>query len=340
MRRLLLLLPIVATGAMATFFGACGDSGDDAPPLTASTYLNAYDDAVCEYVVHCGQAPDVATCHKIYGQDAEVAQAISSVLFGTLQFDAAAAQGCIDALKAAVCEIPYPYGVAPDVKTKCDAVFTSGAKDGDACYVGLECQSGFCKAGKCNDACCVGQCTSVSTAVPDGGDCSMSACVSGDYCDESMGMHVCKPRVGANDVCTQPDACELGYRCDTGSSKCFKLAASGAQCNPDLSVSPCLSVAEYCDKAQQKCVPLPKAGSPCTSDPTPNLCAADALCLNGTCVAMGLPGEDCVDMRCMGSVSCDMDSLKCPQVTPVFTCLPTSAPPMVGSSSASTGTGS
>jgi hypothetical protein len=301
--------------------GACKSSATAPTPLTPDAYLKAYDSALCDFWVRCGFVPDAATCKATVATNPEMSQAVTSAIFGTLKLDPALGQTCLNTIKAAKCQTQLGSTLQPDIRTACEAAFTNKAATGSPCFMGVECQTGFCDTKLCaGQTCCVGSCSAVSTGIADGAACMPAElCVDGDYCD--TGMKKCTKLVQPNGTCTQADACIPGYGCDsTGTKTCFKLASSGAQCNP-MVASPCDEVNLYCDPMKMVCTKTPGAGQACLMNGT---CGPGAACQGGAtgmCVALPKTGDDCVNGVCVGSLKCDPTTKKCLPLATTLTCV-------------------
>jgi hypothetical protein len=302
----------------------CGGSDTEAPGggIKIEDYEQKFDDTLCGYLVKCGQMPDAASCKKYQAPDADVAQAVASVVFGDLGYDSNAAQACITAFQGSACETVYGYGLPKAVKDACDKVFTNKHPNGGTCFVGLECASGKCKpAASCADACCLGTCDDLGNDIPLDGMCGTGdkSCTTGTYCDKTTGK--CTKLKDANESCGQENACLPGLACDVGGAGvCFQAAKSGSKCNPALKVDPCASTNEYCSPDTSNCVAAPQPGQPCTAA---GGCARDGYCVGGTCKLLPIEGEDCGALPCLGSLKCSAQmNGKCLPVDGTPTCVP------------------
>ncbi len=300
-------LPVLsAIGLIAT---ACG--GNDAQTsdnnIALQDFQKKYDEALCEHLVKCADQPDAATCKRTQAPDPDVAQALASVVYGSLGYDGAAAIACVAAVKGSTCDTPN--GLSKSIQDTCDKVFINRHANGGACFTGLECTSGKCKPPMtCADACCEGTCDDVGDAVALDGDCGgmvTKKCQLGTYCDASTSK--CAKLKDANEACAQAEACLPGLVCDVGGTGvCFQAAKSDSPCNPMLKVNPCAEYNEYCDAMQSKCVPLPGPGQPAGANCA---CAADTTCTTGmsgaqVCQLLPIEGEDCGAAGCLGSLKC------------------------------------
>ena len=327
MTRVAPFLSAIVLGTGALFAIGSGACGTPVTVITADNFLKSYDDAFCAYLVKCGELPDTASCKTAHGPDALMAQAVSSVVFGTLEFDSTAGQKCLDAVKAAGCETKIGGPLQKDILTACSAAFTKKGASGAACFIGIECASGNCDAKQtCGSDCCVGKCVDMPTTVADGMVCIdpmtavVSPCVAGDYCSAATKM--CAKQAMPNAACTEADSCVDGYVCDTNAKICFKPAPSGSQCNPSIPAGACLAIDEYCDANSMKCTKLPRAGSPCVMDNIHNnACARDASCVMGTCTLLPQTDDMCPGMVCLGDLKCDKTTMKCGPLPAAHACV-------------------
>jgi hypothetical protein len=310
----------VALPLAIPLFAAAGCHSTDSNPsdgIALQDYEHKYGIAECAFAAKCGLMPDTATCKRVVAPDPNVAQAVASVVFGTLGYDPVAAQACVTALTASTCDSGVGTALPKTVTDACTKVFTGLHADGGPCFVGAECTSGKCKpAAMCADSCCLGTCDELGDAIaqdmPCGATVPGKTCILGTYCDTMLMK--CTALKQANDPCTQADACVSGQRCDVGGTGvCFQAAASGAKCNPALKVDPCSAFNEFCDMTAASCVKLPGPGQPCTPA---NTCQADSYCEAMMCKLFPVETEACGATPCLGSLKCTGDAMK------MGTCLP------------------
>jgi hypothetical protein len=292
----------VSCGSFALFVAACGEESavvDD--PITLEAFAQQHKDATCAYLARCGFFADAASCDASTHHDRRVLRSVAAVTAGSLEFDPLAAKSCLDALGAESCE--GEGVVSRSLRETCDAVFTGRAEEGAACFSASEC-AGFdavCE-GACDESCCEGVCTLAAAALADGAACDGSVpCSDSSHCAyDDMGVGTCKPKIGAGEPCTAPDACTKGNACDPNSGACFKQAATGASCNPNLTADGCAHRNEYCDAASSKCTPLPGPGEPCATNAllVDGACAPYAECRDGNCIARPSEGDACSNGAC------------------------------------------
>ena len=287
--------------ALATCSVACGDDSVAEPtPLALEDFAGAHKTAMCGYLARCGIVADADACDTLAAHDRGVLQSVVSVGVGELDFDPAAAKSCLAAIDAQGCD---GGSLVPRVlREACDGVFTQRLGEGEPCYHPAQCQGldASCE-GACIDACCVGACK-LSALIALGAACDGSvACASGAWCKfDAMGVGTCAAQVGAGEVCEDAAACTPGNACDPESGRCFKQAASGGSCNPDLAADGCAALAEICDPVTSTCVALPDVGKPCATNAlfVEGVCAPWAACRDGSCVAMPVEGEPCAAGAC------------------------------------------
>lgn len=113
-------------------------------------------------------------------------------------------------------------------------------------------------------------------------------CGSGRYCDRTT--RTCQP-AGAGTPCSSERDCRATDYC-TSSSVCAGRAMAGLVCDSTRSSS-CVTPLECLATAvpnESRCGMRPGQGQPCPGQ----LCTFGSICLNGTCVAAGRPGQPCL----------------------------------------------
>jgi hypothetical protein len=302
---------------------ACsGGSKSDASAGTSSettpaTFCTAVFDAIAAQYATCEKATTAALAPvRTSFSDLICTPVEKAVAAGRAKFDAAAADRCIAALKAATCE------VAIDVmdSSACTGVVTGTVANGGACYDSLECTSGSCSAdaacpGTCvaflraGDACgdTVAECgpglecgparTCVTPSQP-GGPCP---CVASEYCDSTS---TCRA-VQTSGACTASDQCAFGWACAGGA--CLPYVGVGADCTPGAMIwdQTVCGPGTYCTQAG-KCALWPTVGESCATYPVcaPGYCdPADQMCKaskpkGSACSAF----YECETLACEGNV--------------------------------------
>lgn len=287
---------------------ACGDDETVADPGVAlDQFVQSYRDASCALLVRCGAMPDVETCLATTQADQDIVQAAVAASSGNLSYDANAAKSCIDAVRTSSCEAGtlFPEALAE----ACDPVFGERKAEGEACYAASECEGvgSFCDE-SCGAGCCEGTCRPASAGAALGEACSEEQpCVATAICayDEELDETRCVARSGAGEDCVQ-GGCSAGLSCDPGTQKCFQLAKSGQNCNPDLSTRVCAHFGEFCELEARRCTARPGVGEPCGATGTDDqVCAAYAYCNAGTCALRPVAGESCAEQECLGNLRCE-----------------------------------
>ncbi|MEB2311328.1 MAG: hypothetical protein OZ921_07855 [Sorangiineae bacterium] len=290
---------VVAIGVMvasAWLAGvACGGSTDSgSAPVARDAFAGKFTDAVCGRLEPCCREQsypfDREACAAVAGEGAR-----SMVENAAVQYDAAAAGRCLQAISAAVASCDDLNMVAAD----CERVFTGTKGAGAACASSSECASPAGGSAYCSDdgsgqracvvsprgtrgAACNATCTEMaaSTSCMSGGPIGGSgagatpdtSCYTNDglYCD-SEGK--CAPLRAAGESCdTTQESCVDGAWCAQGT--CVARAAVGASCDGGMA---CERTA-YCDDAG-KCQAKRPNGAACSSD---EACEGDR-CDEGKC---------------------------------------------------------
>jgi hypothetical protein len=251
--------------------------------LTADTYCAKLRVAQCAYRVRCGIADAQATCEAreaSYHGEPNCAPLVASVKAARVNFDATAAQKCIDT---------YTSTIACDretlVKEDASCVTATAGKvaDDGACYNSVECgASSYCDASAMT---CPGKCLAKkgdgATAA------SQQECVAGLY--YSYNDKKCLAKKAADAACMADQECGDGLACVN--MKCTAFVAMGGACvmgNACAGVSKCIS---------GTCGPAPKRGDACLSD-----CPMDLSCTGDTAKTCIVPGD--TGAACASSGDC------------------------------------
>ena len=321
------------------FAGCGGGGGGDAANI--EDLPNAYAQATCDVFEECfgSFADDVfGSCVEFLRsqiEDQTLPLWESAIAAGTLEYDGAAANRCLDAVRGASCAAVTLEPAA------CTDVFVGSVATGSSCATSEECAGdAYCLV----ESMCPGTCTAtVGSGMPCGDDeeCSTDlVCIDGTCgspvgegasCvddDECAGFLSCfndrctslpdLATAGSGDSC-DPDAgvlCRPGLSCvvvgfdlmtETVMWECVGSSSSGGACNfgaPD----PCPS-GQACDadigsgSFEGTCQQLPTAGMPCEVQ-----CATDLECIDGTCRELQrlgsscTSGEECYSSECSGGV--------------------------------------
>lgn len=267
---------------------------------------SAYATELCARVERCFPGSvangwgDAATCAKNFDRLVKPQKTLNGSGMTDTALDA-----CAEKFKTADCAL---------VQVEIPECFFKGTlKPGDACNVGIQCDSGTCIYGSQNDVCgkCVAtvgvgascetdECTPPSycdidgtkkciNAPLEGGDCTMSDCGGGFTC---VGGKCVKP-VASGAACTTPKSpadnpCQKGYACIDG--KCGTVAITqktGEACDPPH--TNCID-GQCLDK---KCVANLKEGASCDpSQEIPPFCESPMVCIGGKCTTY-VPTQVC-----------------------------------------------
>jgi hypothetical protein len=151
-----------------------------------------------------------------------VAQYKSSLEMGRIEYDAAAAGGCVDALEGLTCS-QYGDRALDELSSSCRPFILPKVGDGGACTQDYECTSHNC----------VGATHEPNAPDTDG---------------------ACEPMPGAGEMCTDncADGLYCGFDTTNGQQLCLALEADGAECSLDRE---CAS--EYCDDTTRQCAAEP-----------------------------------------------------------------------------------
>ena len=203
----------------------CAACGTDSVAL--DDYPVEFRDALCRYLVKCGDVENIETCRKV---DIGITIGLSTskraaIDMGKTKYDGAAAQKCFDALAGRSCDPTIESSrVLPDA---CRDLAQGTLRDGAACAFDNECRSEECNVPDCDMACCTGAC--VGDAAPAraklGESCEIADCEDKLYCDRDAAMCVAlKP---ADAFCAVTAECAFGLGClSTGT--CAVLPGPGA----------------------------------------------------------------------------------------------------------------
>jgi Dickkopf-like protein len=251
---------------------ACGDN------LTGTALADfeaANANAACERAVRCGLVGDVATCEGVQRvqHDVDLFDAIDA---GLVRYDGPSAAACIAERAALSCDL-----TSREVRVTslaCEQMFAGTLKANAACVIDEECISGRCDRPGCMQACCTGTCRPDRAFAKVGKACTLDEdCVADTYCNDDGTCHALEQAAG---LCHSDRQCDYGLGC-IGASE---LMAGN-------------------------CRELPLLGAVC-----PYLACAElgALCRGGSCVAIGLPGDPCMNnFDCSQFAQCDPTAQHC-----------------------------
>lgn len=162
---------------------------------------------------------------------------------------------------------------------------------------GMACLGGACsEAGYCEDVGDGGVCVGRRA---EGAPCVEGQCQVGLVCDPLRSSCV-KKQLQSGEDCSLAQTCPAGLTClgatDAGAGLCLPPVGEGDACVADRDCEihlACRDVGDVGDGGLS-CQRRASAGTPCTSAQT---CQSGAVCSNGQCVLLPLPGESCAATR-------------------------------------------
>ncbi|MBX5480761.1 MAG: hypothetical protein IRZ16_02765 [Myxococcaceae bacterium] len=254
--------------------------GGNQPGIPLESACGTINAARCGFLIRCGLLPDTddarRRCEEYYSAiDCGPARWPSRVKQGTLRYDAARAQDCVDGWTARDCA---DYLGAPPA---CAEVTHPAAPLEAACYGGLraECTQGVCAGATCPRHC--------RLAAPVGQVCELdSDCEPGLYCQRNSAgsaAGVCAEFSGDKEPCSAGRPCAAGYYCGE-LAVCHPLRGVGQPCAPGT-----CEPSAFCSWTADGgsiCLSRLGEGEPCTDD---GQCRADLICRteDGTCAPKG-----------------------------------------------------
>jgi hypothetical protein len=251
---------------------ACGDNRIGIP---FDQLDDALDQARCERLVRCGMFTDAAACDGYFRKrpDRDLAAAVKG---GLVTYSGPAAEDCVAALAAQSCDTS-----SRDARTTppaCKAMFHGSGLPGETCSFDEECASGSCDNPNCGELCCHGTCRALESSEV-GEPCDIDADCGRDlFCGKADA--ICHPLGGDGAVCDDDNECDYGFAC----IKASPTLAGDCRAQPHLGET-CL---------YQRCGDL------------------NATCTDSTCVALGLPGDPCIDSsECSPFAECDTEAGRC-----------------------------
>ncbi|TNE49400.1 MAG: hypothetical protein EP343_12035 [Deltaproteobacteria bacterium] len=205
----------------------------------------------------------------------------------------------------ACAEGPCEPGLFCDVSSSTAGVCKALSSEGQPCRAPAHCQEGLaclnevcskpldggkacdnvrqCKAGF---ACSLSQKLCVPTKKP-GESCEFALHCGPDHvCLGLAATTVCQKGKSEGETCAQHFECAVGLQCVQ--QKCAQLPKEGETC-----ASQGCNVGLTCDRTNNTCVKLPTQGQACLS--AKPKCAADLVCIQGSCQPPGQNGAACGD---------------------------------------------
>lgn len=260
--------------------GNTATTGADASTLDG--FLASYAKAVCETSERCWSS--LAEGYESFGQScAEVwevrlkqgafSNLAAAIADGRIEYDADAAQACLDAIGALSCEDDLDVNLGDD----CEGAFVGSLEAGADCTLDVECGAGL-------------------------------QCVVGASCPGT-----CGPRVPLGGACTRENRCEAGLACLTDAQEqgtCIVLSRPGESCSSPRSCPTfytCLDLDSSDPESTGTCEPRDqlfsaKLDEPCAFGGAPGrLCEPGLVCsygdeagsLTGVCRELVGSGEGC-----------------------------------------------
>jgi hypothetical protein len=274
---------------------AASNCAEDTPVLPFQTFGSQLTDLECAFNLTCGAECNAAACRERYERWLAVLN--SRMAAGTVAYDEAAAEACIEALtrrNAVGCGIgTVAFAQAYE---QCQLPFVGTVPVGGQCLMHDDCTTRSCsRTPDCLVACCEGTCLPASAPAVVGEPCVAVSCIDGAFFQNN----ICVPELSAGEACDTYDMC-LDSQCVAG--VCRSYAGLGEACDPNV-LGDCLTArTAWCDPADLTCKPRRHVGESC--GPGPDLCVMCASCSNGTCTPPPGPGEPCAVGTCSLAYTC------------------------------------
>ena len=262
----------------------CAESTEE--QLSAEEYVDRYARSVCERSVRCPGWSD-STCHPASSPGA----AVDSLL----HFDPSNARRCLEWLEATDCRT-----WTADAFEACSRAFHGTREAGEPCTFSDQCAWELRCAPESIfgpiDATCAGVCTA---RLAEGESCSddlVRSCERGLQCLRTADdfEQTCRRLPSAGERCARSGICDFGLVCDRVEDVCFPWEErDGRPCDP---TAPNACTLGFVCSAAGRCEPEPLPagpGEPCGSA----TCVSGFACVDGLCLAHGLPGERCDALR-------------------------------------------
>ncbi len=317
-------------GGLALAAAGCGGGGS----VPFAEFEPSAEQAVCHFLVLCGEFPDQATCLASEQVQPHYYETLGSdISSGKVIYDGGKAKICLDAINGlSACNgtvISSLESPLPQLDPICNFIFTGTVAAGRACFFSEECANrGTCTStqGCLTGQCCAGACL-IYTHVAEGGDCDIAdaVCPSGTSCaaNSTTGGYTCQRLPGAGAPCVYPSinigVCAKPFYCD-GPTKgtCKKPVATGGACDPLWTV--CEPPLDRCDGTT--CTRLLAVGSACGSSTVGCVKYAECDATTSTCVELPTVGAACHPNGppCLGG-TCDRTTATCTLEPPGGACL-------------------
>jgi hypothetical protein len=269
--------------------------GDNVTGLPLSELDGAADRARCERLVRCGVFVDANACDGFFRKRPDTDLA-AAIAAGLVVYNGPAAEQCFEALANQSCDASSRD--ARTVPATCADMFIGTLGTGEPCALDEECKSGTCLVPACPELCCPGTCHKARAAI--GGACELDVdCGSEAFCGSDSACH---PHALEGELCDRDVDCDYGLACigpsDLMPGNCRKQPLLGEPCLYQR----CAEIGAMC--VSGTCIAVGLPGAPCTK---PSDCSSGALCdsASGTCIALPRLGEPCTSL-CAGEAWCDV----------------------------------
>ncbi len=275
-------------------------------------YAAEYEEAFCEQQHACHQVERKGDCAERYDfeSDPNLSYLRAAVAAGTIEYDAASAAACLDAIRGRACE----YDEAQDQPESCQQAFRGKIGRNGPCRISAEC-AGNAVCGfdpNCQDMCCEGACRVFADPLKIGEACGGSvACEDGSFCGydpETFLSTVCTALVKTGGSCQEGQQCAPDNVCDGSKCRALELRGPGESCEGEFvdceAPAECRSVS---GTAGVVCVVEGQLGAPCGDVG----CARyDTYCdaVSKLCTLLPGPGQDCAGTSCLPYAQCDGDA--------------------------------
>jgi hypothetical protein len=227
---------------------------------------------------------------------------------GRIDYVAADAQACADAVTDATCAV-LEYDEFPE----CDGVLVGKVANGDTCYAYDECATGYCTGAvteTCPSTCAAFK--AVGVECYDGEECGENECMW-DPADSRPECTAVTPPGAEGEACSNTwPRCQMGLTCKWNETftaeTCQPRGGLGASCMGDQDCN----VALGCDWADDPhtCKPRVGLGESCLDA----VCGYGLYCSLGAgskCAEYPVVGEDCSETTACWTGYCDLETFTC-----------------------------
>lgn len=264
--------------------------------LSSEDYVEASEDAICDYFVRCGLFATEVDCHAYLDRnsidDPNVEAALDA---GKVVYDEGAAQDCVNSLSSLSCDRTALFGDELEI---CSGVYTGTLAEGAACGFSGECISDNCVKGTCTMACCLGTCGPARTLPGLGQPCT-ALCENDAYCGADS---ICHTPLLYGAPCDTFDSCASGLYCSTTLGTCEFLPHVGEACD---AFGGCAELGVNCVSGTCTAAGLP--GDPCTNN---SQCSTFYTCNGSQCALHPTLGMPCTS-QCSDASWCNETTGRC-----------------------------